>query len=244
MNWNEIISALIKGDPRIIAALITAIFSALVSIMNIIVNVYQNRQTRKHQEEQLSLQKSNFEQTLRSENEKIENQLKSEIEINNKNLSIQYITNKRLEWMHSVRIAISDFVTAVISIISRGENEPWIKDDLLAINKKACEIRLLLNFSDEFDFEILSLINAVVINQEDFRKKEVVLQQLVIITDLMQIYLKNEWERIKYEVKSQEYSKEDQRKAICTMLAKRISIITNEDEIIYLKEVLQKLSNE
>ena len=105
-------------------------------------------------------------------------------------------------------------------------------------------LKLLLNFSDEFDFEILSLINAVVINQEDFRKKEVVLQQLVIITDLMQIYLKNEWERIKYEVKSQEYSKEDQRKAICTMLAKRISIITNEDEIIYLKEVLQKLSKE
>lgn len=121
-------------------------------------------------------------------------------------------------------IELDDFIK-----IPMGEN-------LKRLNQTGAEIKLMMNFSDSFDRKVINQIDLIIAQYKRFHlqiqqsifenktngdtifvpNKEIMeLQQKMEqssadLLDNMQVYLKSEWNRVKYESKGKTYEKETQ----------------------------------
>lgn len=162
------------------------------------------------------------------------------------NKAVQYVdsvTKNRVEWIDKLRKNISDFLSLLDiqdltdTILTPEEASKYpFGTNLQRLNQLGCEIKLMLNFSDSFDREIMYQIDSIILgyknlyisSQSSILKqmksgeklfvpdKEVTDKQEALISSKekllsdMQIYLKSEWNRVKYESKGKTYEKETQ----------------------------------
>jgi len=162
------------------------------------------------------------------------------------NKAVQYVdsvTKNRVEWIDKLRKNILDFLalldtqdlTDTILTPEEASKYPF-GDNLQRLNLLGCEIKLMLNFSDSFDREIMYQIDLIILGYKNLYisfqssileqmksgdklfvpDKEVTDKQETLISSKekllsdMQIYLKSEWNRVKYESKGKTYEKETQ----------------------------------
>lgn len=154
---------------------------------------------------------------------------------------VNSITKHRVEWIDKIRKNSSEFISILdTQEVTDGLATP---NDLLKhpfgnnmqkLNQLAAEIKLMLNFADELDREIMALIDMILLSYKNFyllvqsnimqdikngdmifvpsdevNKKQRQIDELSSrFLSLMQIYLKSEWNRVKHESKGEAYEKE------------------------------------
>lgn len=120
-------------------------------------------------------------------------------------------------------------------------------DNLQRLNQLGCEIKLMLNFSDSFDRKIMHQIDLSILgyknlyissqssilaqmksgeklfvpDKEVTNKQEAIMSSKEKLLSDMQIYLKSEWNRVKYESKGKTYEKETQLFDLTELKAKK-----------------------
>ena len=156
---------------------------------------------------------------------------------------VNSITKNRVEWIEKLRKNTSEFIsildtqnlTETLMTVDELLKYPF-GSDLQKLNQIGTEIKLMLNFSDEFDRDIINQINLIMVAYKNFHIKiqsnllsgkknndpvfvptdEVLDAQKSIdkmgseLLSNMQIYLKAEWNRVKYESNGEIYEKETQ----------------------------------
>ena len=162
------------------------------------------------------------------------------------NKAVRYldsVTKNRVEWIDKLRFSISEFIalldtqnlTDTIIEVDGLIKYPF-GDTLHKLNQLGAEIKLMLNFSDEFDRKMMQQIELIILGYKNlyvciqsnilenkqngdaiFIPNEKVLEKQKVIGTLsndllsdMQIYLKSEWNRVKYESNGKIYEKETQ----------------------------------
>lgn len=186
---------------------------------------------------------------------------------NNKKLSINYITDKRVAWIEEVRNAISYFSATVRPLyFSSLCPDADLENDLEALEARkkneiasnlelrhnviqhATRIKLLMNFCGVIDMRIINYVDKIRENIELFNLNDIY-TDLDILTDLTQIYLKLEWNRVKYEVEGKYSNELKNTEAIqlCDEMLSVFNVSQNEkrrvDEIDKLKQKLITLQN-
>jgi hypothetical protein len=141
---------------------------------------------------------------LEDANKQLEQSIKREIELNQKSLAIQYVTDKRVDWICTVREELSNFISISFLLEQMCQTEDNIDKELFAVetckrNKSLSQLRLLFNINDELDSEILQALNDIV--STEYTSEEFI-KAVNILTQKSKIYLKIEWERVKLEAKS------------------------------------------
>lgn len=145
---------------------------------------------------------------------------------------VNSITKSRIDWINQLRNTISDFIAN-----TNIHNNVYYKNDyertglhLSSCQKLCSEIRLLLNCCDERDKEIVELSNKILkaysnycdevhnckVDNEGYfvssdNMKEYISDVEKNIEELskkVQIYLKSEWNRVKYESVGKIYEKD------------------------------------
>lgn len=168
----------------ILPALIGSGASVLILIMGWFYGIYQMKKT------------------MQSDKEKLETMIKHEVSQNNKNLSVQYITDKRVEWIYEVRNTISKLISELYYVSSEYKLE--IKtipiEGLKEMNYLHAKLRLLFNFTGDIDSRIIQLSNSLIrsINNAGFDRTKFS-EEMMCLSELTQIYLKLEWDRVKIE---------------------------------------------
>ena len=162
------------------------------------------------------------------------------------NKAVQYmdsVTKNRVEWIDKLRSSISEFLalldtqnlTDTIIEIDDLAKYPF-GDNLHKLNQLGAEIKLMLNFSDDFDRKMMQKIDLIILsyknlfvcfqsnllenkkngdavfipNEKVLEKQQALGTQSDDLLSDMQIYLKAEWNRVKYESKGKIYEKETQ----------------------------------
>ncbi len=162
------------------------------------------------------------------------------------NKAVQYmdsVTKNRVEWIDKLRKNTSEFLALLdlqdFTDTNGSPNEASrypFGNNLQKLNQIAIEIKLMLNFLDKFDREIMHQVDMIVLGYKNFYitaqrdlleqielgdkyfipTKEVTGQQAKLtslsenLLSDMQIYLKAEWNRVKYESNGKTYEKETQ----------------------------------
>ena len=143
-------------------------------------------------------------QEITEAHSQLEQSIKKDIELAQKSLAVQYVTDKRVDWIYAVREELSSFISISFLLEQMYQTEDDIDKGLFTAktcerNKSLSQLRLLFNINDELDSEILKALNDIVGTEytgEEFIKA------VNILTQKSQIYLKVEWERVKLETKS------------------------------------------
>lgn len=141
----------------------------------------------------------------KSENERLELSLKNAEADNQKNISVQYITNKRVDWIYEVRNTLSEYIALAQECANKK-----VHDKKMIIPDKICrelnvylaKLRLLLNFTgfdDKIILELLDKIKDNISRGEEFSSSEFQ-EDIILLTKYSQVYLKLEWERVKCEI--------------------------------------------
>lgn len=162
------------------------------------------------------------------------------------NKSVHYVnsvTKNRVDWIEKLRKNMAEFIalldTQDITDIFI-ELDDFIKipmgENLKRLNQIGSEIKLMMNFSDDFDRKIINQIDLIIVQYKNFllkiqisifdnKKKgstifvtnkeitelqKTLEQSSATLLDDMQVYLKSEWNRVKYESKGKIYEKETQ----------------------------------
>lgn len=162
------------------------------------------------------------------------------------NKAVQYmdsVTKNRVEWIDKLRTSISEFLalldtqnlTDTIIEIDALAKYPF-DDNLHKLNQLGAEIKLMLNFSDDFDRKMMQKIDLIILsyknlfvcfqsnllenkkngdavfipNEKVLEKQQALGTQSDDLLSDMQIYLKAEWNRVKYESNGKIYEKETQ----------------------------------
>jgi hypothetical protein len=99
-NLDEINSAFI-GLCGVLTGIIIGIIMRYIEIIN----------SKNQFKEGLEIQQQNIEKTLKIQIENVEKTIKNEILQNNKKLSLQYITEKRVDWIYAVREVTAEFIS-------------------------------------------------------------------------------------------------------------------------------------
>ena len=176
--------------------IIAAVIAASVSLIGVIIaTVVSYRQTVKH---------------IRQSNDELQKNMK----FSEQQLKVEYITNKRIEWIQNVRLLIADFITVAMDYLNyvdslepleatfSGEKHRTFYHD---INFCVSKMRLYLNGFDERDAEIISVSEKIVGSvgkpKDEFKSTEYY-NDVILLTKLSQVYLKLEWERCKSEIES------------------------------------------
>lgn len=177
------------------------------TLFGIIVGRWTTLNTNK---ESIKNQNENLKKTIENQNENLKTTIKNEISENQKSLSIQYITNKRVDWIYVVRDTISEFISLAYFIAEKYKLKSLKVDSALYrnLNKETAKLKLFFNFTGDIDKDILGLINNIVNNlgADKFDSNEFQ-NDINLLTKHSQIYLKLEWERVKLETKN-EFSSE------------------------------------
>ena len=153
---------------------------------------------------------------------------------------VNAVTKSRVEWIDKLRNNVSRFISltdvkelTVKFLTPKEILDSCFENKIKELNQVKSEILLMLNYSDKFDKEIISMIELQVIMIEDlvykalvqaskeYRNKEPLFIPTTEIQSLenkiydlnediikkFQIYLKFEWNRVKKESKGKRYFK-------------------------------------
>lgn len=152
---------------------------------------------------------------------------------------VNTVTENRVEWIYKLRSLISQYI-ALTNIYDNNFYNSNSEEDIEKSGKHLSEcrrvnseIKLMLNFSDEKDAEIISVVDKLMnsfqgyyyeafnceVSKEGFfinndkmdKYQEDVNDCIECIIGKVQIYLKAEWNRVKYESKGEIYEKEIQK---------------------------------
>lgn len=157
------------------------------------------------------------------------------------NKAIHYVntvTEKRVEWIYKLRSLISQYIALTNiyeNIFYRSNSDEDVEKSgmhLSECRRVNTEIKLLLNFTDKHDKEIIDIIDKLLKSFCDYyyetfscttdnngffinTKKMIdctndVDKYIALLTEKVQIYLKSEWNRVKYESIGKVYDKEIQ----------------------------------
>lgn len=178
-------------DGQVIASIITAIVTMVVVF---ITSKSNNEQTEKNIQAMILQAKINS---------------KTVIEQSRSQRNIETITKNRIEWMQTLKEYISEYVAIVENYIICDQVSDFVKR-FMKISIIATKINLHLNFIGIKDKEILdkiNLINGLILKIYKFDTvsdkreclKEICLNEIKLLIIYIQIYLKTEWERVKFE---------------------------------------------
>lgn len=139
---------------------------------------------------------------------------KKNSEIVRNQLSVQYITDKRTNWIQEVRTLLAEYMAYCLEYaeyVSKLENRKTLFRDSKSrlielhskINLKHRSLLLYLNRLEETGSEVLNQLSSITSQTSleysdlDYNK---FLNDISLLTNLSQDYLKAEWERCKHEV--------------------------------------------
>ncbi len=118
---------------------------------------------------------------------------------------MQYITDKRVDWMYNVRETLSNYISVVILIADEYKlNKNKVPSEFYReINCCTAKLKLLFNFDGELDNKIINLIDDLnnIISNTEFSPR-VFWDKVKKLTKYSQVYLKLEWERVKLETEN------------------------------------------
>lgn len=188
-------------NNSIVTAIIGAGASLLICIINIIYQIRIRHTDIKRHNEDIKTSEESLNVTIKEENKRLEASIQENIKLNQANLSAQYITDKRIQWIQELRNTMADFRACTIEAI----NNPEI-NNAYQINRSASLLKLLLNINGEMDNRIDQMISDVIqkvmyCRRESKGEKEVYYSAMDDLTAEVRRYLKIEWERVKNEIK-------------------------------------------
>jgi hypothetical protein len=160
-----------------------------------------------------------FWRSNKSEKDRLETQLKNEIEINKRNNSIQYITDKRVDWINKLRENSAEYVSLVIDVTGSFKTGMITKEMIIELYKRENTLKLLMNFNGDIDSLIIKKIHKIgkYISEEKYDQAKL---NVYLILIHLQIYLKLEWNRVNNEVKTGIYSNEQLRREMVNLYTK------------------------
>ena len=103
----------------------------------------------------------------RAENKRANRTVQATIDNTNKNLRIQYVTDKRVDWIYAVRDEIATFISVDYEIAEkyRVKGDGSVPPEMnAAANKTVAKLRLFLNPKGEKDQALLELITDIQLN--------------------------------------------------------------------------------
>lgn len=139
------------------------------------------------------------------ENERLKISLESTQINNQKNMNIQYITNKRIDWINEVRDILAEYIAIAQECANKLVLDKKIvisEKDYRDLNICLAKLRLLSNFDEAYEKEVLYLLNEIKNNismGEKFRPGKFQ-NDIILLTKNSQKYLKLEWDCIKHEI--------------------------------------------
>lgn len=172
----------------------------------------------------------------------------------NKQLQVNYITDKRVDWIYKVREVASEFTALTTNIsldLSYGDGDidsnssidSVSKDDFLKYSEVMSHLKLLLNFSGDIDAVIINLIDKIYRETCSGNYKESIKMLYTLIAHL-QIYLKLEWNRVNREVKKRKYSQKQFKKDTIQLYDRYINKeVIEKYEVSDIYEVLKNKYN-
>lgn len=119
-----------------------------------------------------------------------------------KNWSIQYITDKRVDWIYAVRKEASSFLALVHTYQMKSEIP---SEEFEKICEKVYILELFFNFGGIVDNVLISLMNDIL---DDMRNHRSIEANEQLFCNHLRIYLKVEWNRVKDEAEGKKYTKE------------------------------------
>lgn len=156
-----------------------------------------------------------------------------------KSININYITDKRVEWINTLRETAAEYITLVYDVtadlINKGTTS---KEKINQINKYSSLLILLLNFCGDIDTVVIQIIHNIYGNIRN-EKYEEAQTQLSFFRAHIQIYLKLEWNRVKSEVKAGKYNVEQMHKE--TLDLYRNFIYKDECDKITIRDFYEEL---
>lgn len=145
---------------------------------------------------------------------------------------VNSITKSRIDWIQKVRDTVSDFISKTNVYNNAYYSGDYDKsgEHLSECQKLCIEIKLLLNCCDKRDKEICKLVDDILENhrryydsvhnmevdkkgyfiegEEEEEIKKQIEKNIDELVKKLHIYLKAEWNRIKYESQGKKYEKE------------------------------------
>lgn len=170
---------------------------------------------------------------------------------------VNSVTKNRVEWIDKLRKNMAEFISILDTqdlTDTFVEMDEFIKypigKNLQKLNQIGTEIKLMLNFSDDFDRKIMNKIDFIIVNYKNFfvkiqrnildnkkndsliftpseeviKKQELIDSLSIDLLSDMQIYLKSEWNRVKYESRGKTYEKETQLFDLEELIAKKSNV--------------------
>ena len=173
-------------------------------------------------------------------------------ESNRKGQSLQYVTDKRMDWMHEVRNELSEMIALMLEMKDKYAlyNKKIPSEEGRILNQHLMKLKLYLNFTGTLDEKIILSMDRLVMllsvseerDKHDNWKKQFD-DNINLLLFYSQIYLKLEWERVNLEVKKEAEKIEIDRELQIKMeelFDKRIAI-EQKDEM-GKETILQELS--
>lgn len=166
------------------------IYCALLTLAGVLFSIYKNN--------------SNFKKTVTQ---------------NNRKISLQHITDKRVDWIYAVREIVSEFIALSYWIANNckmDKNSRVPEEEAIKINVLIAKMKLFFNFQGTYDKIILDLVDNInhnlMLKTEDFKTGRFI-QDVESFTKYCQVYLKVEWERVKMET-SQVLSENEKKEQV------------------------------
>lgn len=153
--------------------------------------------------------------------------------------NIEYITNKRVDWIYAVRQAAAAFIAKAHVLSIKTELEPA---DIYELNKHLYLVELYLNYNGIVDGNLVNIMYKIV---EDIREHdhEGVNAYAQLFCNHLRIYLKVEWDRVKAETNGEKYDKERNLKELLKAYKKYDETAKNK-KASDIKTTIQMLNNE
>lgn len=147
---------------------------------------------------------------------------------------VNSITKSRIEWIQRLRSVVSEFIsmTNVYNNVYYNGDYDKSGEHLSKCQELCSEIKLLLNCCDKRDKEICVLADTILENHRKYcdmthnmevdedgyfiegtdseKIKDIIEKDIDILVKKLHIYLKSEWNRVKYESQGKTYEKETQ----------------------------------
>lgn len=150
-------------------------------------------------------QKNQIKKQLISQQDNLKKTIENKINENNKKLLTEHVTDKRMEWIYTVRQVLAEYISTVYFVAEKykikKENEGSVPTERYReLNEYRAKLNLLFNFSGEIDKVILKLVDSIDSNLSSEKFHPLQFQNDIdLLTKHCQIYLKLEWERVKLE---------------------------------------------
>lgn len=154
--------------------------------------------------------------------------------------NIEYITDKRVDWIYAVRQEVSEFL-ALAKVCNNDIDEELLEK----ISQKIYIIQLYLNYDGIVDKILINVMSDII---EDIRNKRDTNEDINVFCLHMRIYLKVEWERVKAETNGKNYSKKQNLKELKSAYEKYNSsssrvVKSIKDTVSLIEKELNKLSH-